>query len=155
MLRRALTMMILLGIGTCAGAAEIRAMPRLGATITVQDERMVQIGGKRAHGHRSFNRGHGFHRGPRIHTTFTRHKSFMRHQSFTRHQGFARHRSFARHQGGHRYRAHPRHDAFIARRIGKGQFVIVRPVFWPSFRSWRLPPRPLITNGRFARSRYW
>ena len=164
MFRRAFSMAILLGIATCAGAAEVRAMPRLGATITIQDDRAIQVTGKRGWGHRGFDRGHGFHRGHGVHRGFARdHHGFApdhhgfgrRHHDFGRHKSFKRHHGFARHHDGYRYRGYSRHDVFVARRIGKGQFVIIRPAYGPWFQRRYVAPRPLIKNGSFARRPYW
>ena len=43
----ALSIAVLLGIAAWAAAAEARAMPTLGATITIEGERTVLVGGKR------------------------------------------------------------------------------------------------------------
>ena len=151
MFRRAFSMAVLLGIATCAGAAEVGAMPRLGATITIQDDRRIEVTGKRMFGHRSFHRGHDFHRGHSFHRGFARHRDgFARHKSFKRHHGFARHHGFHRPSRGFH---HP--DLFFARRIGKGEFVIIRPAHGPWLQRHYVAPRPLIRNGSFARRPYW
>jgi hypothetical protein len=63
----ALSIAVLLGIATLGGATEARASPTLSATITIESERTVLVGGKRHH--------HDFHRGFAPH----RHKGLARH----------------------------------------------------------------------------
>ena len=127
----ALSIAVLLGIATLAGAADARATPTLSATLVIESERTVLVGGKRHH-------GHGFHRGPAPH----------------RHKGLARHHK-RWHDGRHQ------RPAFVGKRVHKGPVVIVRPAHGrsfgyrqgpaPSFGYRYLPARPLIKNGRFAR----
>jgi hypothetical protein len=61
MRRTALSIAVLLGIATLGGAGEARATPTLSATITIEGERTVLVGGKRHH--RDFYRGSHRHKG--------------------------------------------------------------------------------------------
>jgi hypothetical protein len=136
----ALSIAVLLGIAGLA-AAEARAAPVVAAGITIESKRTVLVGGKRHH-HR-----HGFHRGSH------RHKSFKRHQSFA-HKGFKRHQGFAKHHHGDHHRGFSRQRVFVAKSIGKGQFVLIRPTYGRTLRQYRLLSPPLIKNGRFVRAPY-
>jgi hypothetical protein len=125
----ALSIAILLGIASFA-AAEARAAPVVAAGITIESSRTVLVGGKRHH-HR-----HGFHHGARSH------KSFKRHQSF------------AKHHHGYHHRGFPRQRAFVAKSIGKGQFVLIRPTYGRTLRQYRLLSPPLMKHGRLVRAPY-
>jgi hypothetical protein len=142
----ALSIAVLLGIAGLA-AAEARAAPVVAASVTIESERTVLVGGKRHHSRHGFHRGRGFHRD----------KGFARHHhGFHRGRAFHRDEGFARHHGFHRpSRVHRHPDLFVAKRIGKGQFVIIRPAYGRTFRHHRLLSRPLIKNGSFARRPYW
>jgi hypothetical protein len=120
----ALATAVLLGIATF-GATEARATPTLSATIAIESERTVLVGGKRHHGHHGFFRGHAPRHG----------------------KGLVR--GYKRHQPG---RHHSR--VFVVKRFHKGPVVIVKPAWGRSFGYRHLPPRRLIKNGRFARSTY-
>jgi hypothetical protein len=136
----ALSTAVLLGIASFA-AAEARAAPVVAAGITIESSRTVLVGGKR---HQS---RHGFHHGSRSN------KSFKRHQSFA-HKGFKRHQSFAKHHHGYHHRGFPRQRVFVAKSIGKGQFLLIRPTYGRTLRQYRLLSAPLIKNGRFVRAPY-
>ena len=120
----ALATAVLLGIATF-GATEARATPTLSATIAIESERTVLVGGKRHHGHHGFFRGYG----PK------------------HHKGFAKH-----HKRLHPGRYHS--PVYVVKRFHKSPVVIVKPAWRRSFGYRQLPPRPLIKNGRFARSTY-
>jgi hypothetical protein len=125
----ALSTAVLLGIASFA-AAEARAAPVVAAGITIESSRTVLVGGKR---HQS---RHGFHHGSRSN------KSFKRHQSF------------AKHHHGYHHRGFPRQRVFVAKSIGKGQFLLIRPTYGRTLRQYRLLSAPLIKNGRFVRAPY-
>jgi hypothetical protein len=139
MRRSALSIAVLLGIASLA-AGDARAAPTVAARVTIESAHTVLVGGKR-HRHHGFHRDRGFHRD----------KSFARH-----HHGF--HRGRAIHKGfAHRHgfsRGHHHSNAFVAKRIGKGQFVLIRPTYELILRHPRLT-RPLIRNGSFVRHPYW
>jgi hypothetical protein len=124
----ALSIAVLLGIATLGGASEARATPTLSATIVIESERTVLVGGKRHH--------HGFYRGPAPH----------------RHKGFARHHK-RWHDGRHHRpafvakRFHKAPVVIIQPAYGFGY----RQGPARSFGYRYLPARPLIKNGRFAR----
>jgi hypothetical protein len=120
----ALSMAVLLGIATLGGATQAHATPTLSATIVIESERTVLVGGKRHH-------GHGFHRGPAPY----------------RHKGLARHHKRWHDDAHHR-------PAFVAKRVHKAPVVIVKPAYGRSFGYRHLPARPLIRNGSFARGPY-
>jgi hypothetical protein len=61
----ALSIAVLLGIATLGGATEARATSTLSATIVIESERTVLVGGKRHH--------RDFHRGSQRHKGFARH----------------------------------------------------------------------------------
>jgi hypothetical protein len=153
MRRTALSIAALLGIATLGGAIEARAMPTVAATVTIENDSKILVTGKR-HRHHGFHSGRGFHRhsGRGFHRdlAFARHHhGFGRGRAF--HKSFAHRHAFARFSRGHRHA-----NAFIAKRIGKSQFVIIRPAYGRSFGYRFLPARPLIKNGSFARrSHYW
>jgi hypothetical protein len=152
MRRTALSIAALLGIATLGGVTEARAMPTVAATVTIENDSRILVSGKR-HGHHGFHGSRGFHRhsGRGFHggTAFARHHhGFGRGRAF--HQGFAHRHGFARFSRGHRHA-----NGFVARRIGKSQFVLIRPTHVLIFRQPRLA-RPLIKNGSFARrSFHW
>jgi hypothetical protein len=135
-----LSIAVLLGIASFA-AVEARAAPVVAAAVTIESERTVLVGGKRHHSR------HGFHRGSHSH------KSFKRHQGFA-HKSFKRHQSFAKHHHGFHHRGFPRQRGFVARSIGKGQFVLIRPTYGRTLRQYRLLSPPLIRHGRFVRAPY-
>jgi hypothetical protein len=142
----ALSIAVLLGIAGLA-AAEARAAPVVAASITIESERTVLVGGKRHHSRHGFHRGRGFHRDK----GFARHHHGFHRKAIHRDRGFAR-----RHHGFDRFSRGSHHsNAFVAKRIGKGQFVIIRPAYGRTFRHHRLLSRPLIKNGSFARRPYW
>jgi hypothetical protein len=120
----ALSIAVLLGIATLSGATDARATQTLSATVVMESERTVLVGGKRHH-------GHGFHRGPATYW----------------HKGLARH-----HKRWHDGRHH--RPAFVAKRIHKGPVVIVKPAWGRSFGYRYLPARPLIRKRSFARVPY-
>ena len=124
-----LSIALLLGIASFA-AADAGAAPVVAAGVTIESERTVLIGGKRHHSR------HGFHRSARSH------KSFKRHQSF------------AKHHHGHHARGFPGQRVFVAKSIGKGQFVLIRPTYSRTLRQYRLLSPPLIKHGRFVRAPY-
>jgi hypothetical protein len=124
-----LSIAVLLGIASFA-AVEARAAPVVAAAVTIESERTVLVGGKRHH-HR-----HGFHRGSHSHKSFKRHQSFAKHHHGFHHRGF------------------PRQRGFVARSIGKGQFVLIRPTYGRTLRQYRLLSPPLIRHGRFVRAPY-
>jgi hypothetical protein len=136
----ALSVAVVLGAASFA-AGEAGAAPVVAAGVTIESSRTVLVGGKRHH-HR-----HGFHRG--LHS----HKSFKRHQSFA-HKGFKRHQSFAKHHHGFHHRGFARQRVFVAKPIGKGQFVLIRPTYGRTLRQYRLLSPPLIKHGRFVRGPY-
>jgi hypothetical protein len=136
----ALSIAVLLGVASFA-AAEARAAPVVAAGVTIESSRTVLVGGKRHHSR------HGFHRGSHSH------KSFKRHQSFA-HKSFKRHQSFAKHRHGYDHRGFPRQRVFVAKSIGKGQFVLIRPTYGRTLRQYRLLSPPLIRHGRFVRAPY-
>jgi hypothetical protein len=118
-------------------------MPIVAASVTIENDSKIQVTGKH-HGHHGFHRGRGFHRGQ----PFARHHhGFGRSRAF--HKGFAQRHDFARFGRGHRHA-----NVFIARPIGKSQFVLIRPTRALIFRQPRWP-RPLIKNGSFARRSYY
>ena len=119
-----LSIAVLLGIAALGGATDTRAMPTLGATIVIESESTVLVGGKRHHGH-GFHRGRGFHR----------------------HKGWARH-----HKRWHDGRHH--RPAFVAKRIHRAPVVIVTPAWGRSFGYRYVPARTFIRNGSFARRSY-
>jgi hypothetical protein len=125
----ALSIAVLLGVASF-GAAEARAAPVVAAGITIESSRTVLVGGKRHH-HR-----HGFHRGSHGHKSFKRHQSFAKHHHGFHHRGF------------------PRQRVFVAKSIGKGQFVLIRPTYSRTLRQYRLLSPPLIKHGRFVRAPY-
>jgi hypothetical protein len=151
MRRTALSIAALLGIATLGGVTEASAMPTVAATVTIENDSKIQVTGKR-HRHHGFHSGRGFHRhsGRGFHRdlAFPRHHhGFGRGRAF--HKGFAHRHGFARFSRGHRHA-----DAFVVKRIGKSQFVLIRPTRALIFRQPRLG-RPLIKNGSFARRPYW
>jgi hypothetical protein len=135
----ALATAVLLGIATL-GPADARATPIVSATIAIESERTVLVGGKRHHGRHDFFRGHA----PRHGKGLVRH--YKRHHHVFRHHG-GRHHVFRHHGGHHR-------PGFVVKRFHKGPVVIVKPAWGRSFGYRHLPPRPLIKNGRFARGTY-
>jgi hypothetical protein len=145
MRRSALSIAVLLGIASLA-AGDARAAPTVAARVTIESAHTVLVGGKR-HRHHGFHRDRGFHRD----------KSFARHHhGFHRGRAFHRDKGFARHHGFHHpSRVHRHPDLFVAKRIGKGQFVLIRPTYGRTLRQFRLLSPPLIKHGRFARHPYW
>ena len=148
MRRRVLSMAVLLGLASLADSAEVRATPTLSASITIEQSNLVQVTGKRAYGHQSFHRGKSIHHGK----SFARHHhGFHGRPKFHRDKGFARN-----HEGYHRpTRGYHHPNVFVAKRIGRSHFVIVRPAYGQAFRRHYVAPRPLIKNGSFARRPYW
>jgi hypothetical protein len=143
MRRSALSIAVLLGIASLA-AGDARAAPTVAARVTIESAHTVLVGGKR-HRHHGFHRDRGFHRD----------KSFARHHHGF-HRGRAIHKSFAHRHGFGRFsRGHHHSNAFVAKRIGKGQFVLIRPTYGRTLRQFRLLSPPLIKHGRFARHPYW
>jgi hypothetical protein len=61
----ALSIAVLLGIATLGGATDARATPTVSATMVIESERTVLVGGKRHH--------RDFHRGSHRHKGFARH----------------------------------------------------------------------------------
>jgi hypothetical protein len=127
----ALSIAVLLGVASFA-AVEARAAPVVAAGVTIESKRTVLVGGKRHH-HR-----HGFHRGSRSHMSFKRHQSFARHHHGYHHRGF------------------PRQRVFVAKPIGKGQFVLIRPTYGRTLRQYRLLSPPRIKKGSYtSRAYHW
>jgi hypothetical protein len=120
----ALSIAVLLGIAALGSVGRAHAAPTVSATVMIESERTMLIGGKRHHGH------HGLHRG-----------------SSHKHKGFARHHK-RWHDGGHH------RPAFVGKRIHRAPVVIVKPFYGRSFGYRYLPARPLIRNGSFARRSY-
>lgn len=141
MLRRALSMAVLLGLASLADSAEVRATPTLSASITIEQGNIVQANGKRFHGHQNFHRGKSIHHG----------KGFARH-----HHGFHGRSKFHYDRGYYRpNRGYHHSDVYVARGIGRSGVVIVTPTHRGlAYRSY-VAPRPLIKNGSFAYRRYW
>ena len=70
------------------------------------------------------------------------------------HKSFKRHQSIAKHHHGHHGRGFSRQRVFVAKHIGKGQFVLIRPTYGRTLRQYRLLSPPLVKKGSFARGAY-
>jgi hypothetical protein len=136
----ALSLAVLLGIATL-GAADARATPALSATIVIDSERTVHVGGKPQHHFRHGPTAH-WHKGLAGH-----HKRWQAGPSWHRHKALARHHS-RWHDGRH-------HRPVWTNRFHQAPVVIVKPARGHWFGHRYLPPRPLIRHGSFARGPYY
>lgn len=128
----ALSIAVLLGIATLGGISEARAGSALSATITIESGQKVLVGGKGGWSNGGWSKG-GWSKGGWSKGGSHRPKSFAKH-----------------HKRWHPGRHH--RPAFVAKRVYRAPVVIVKPAWKRSYGYRHLPPRPVIKNGRFARS---
>jgi hypothetical protein len=131
----ALSIAVLLGIAALGGANEARATSTLSATIVIESERTVLVGGKGGWSKHGWSKGGSWSKGGWSKGGVHRHKDLARH-----------------HKRWHDGRHH--RPAFVGKRVYRAPVVVIEPPHRRSFGYRHLPPRPLIRNGSFARGPY-